>query len=101
MGIALRSTAKPFSVELSADFDDGYRRGLLSDILRALDNGERHVVVNCDAWRRLDLPLLSTLIQCAKSCDSQGAMFEVVNIAPEVLACISALRLNGRLGLLH
>ena len=101
MGVPLRSSTRSFNVELSGEFNESYRRSLQSDILRALESGERHVVINCDAWRQLDLPLLSTLIQCAKSCDNQGAMFEIVNITPEMRACIKALRLHDRLGLLH
>ena len=101
MGTAVRTYAKSFNVELPGEVNESYRRGLQSDILRALENGERRVVIDCDAWRRLDLPLLSTLIQCAKSCDNQGAMFEIVNITPEMRACIKALRLHDRLGLLQ
>jgi anti-anti-sigma regulatory factor len=101
MGNAVSAGVTSFNVDLSGHFGDGFRRCLQSEILCALRRGERHVVVDCRAWLRLDLPLLSTLIQCAKSCDLEGAVFEVVNMSNEIRANVDALRLDTRLGLAH
>ena len=72
---------------------------LRTSIMAALGNGDRHVVVDCDGWDRLDLLVLSALVQGAKACASFGASFELVNLAGNVRSDIVALRLERRLGL--
>jgi anti-anti-sigma regulatory factor len=99
MAVALRAELEPCQIHLVGDFDDGYRRFLRSAILAALDRGHRQVVVDCDAWKRLELGLLSALIHCAKACAVRGASFELVNLAKELRSDIDALRLTRRLGL--
>jgi len=56
-------------------------------------------VVDCNAWKRLDLGVLSALIHGAKACAIHGATFELVNLGKELRSDIDALRLTGRLGL--
>jgi anti-anti-sigma regulatory factor len=99
MAVALRVELEPCQIQLVGDFDDGYRRSLRSAILAALDLGHRQVVVDCGAWKRLDLGVLSALIHGAKACAVRGASFELVNLAKELRSDIDALRLTGRLGL--
>ena len=100
MAVALRAELEPCQIHLVGDFDDGYRRFLRSAILAALDRGHRQVVVDCDAWKRLDLGVLSALIHCAKACAVRGASFELVNLDGHVRDDIIALRLERRLGLM-
>ena len=99
MATALRSDQSPYHVQLSDNFDDGYRRALRSEVVGALDSGHQHVVVDCFAWNRLDLGVLSALIQCAKACARRGVGFEVVNLTRQIRLDIEALRLDDRLGL--
>ena len=105
MATALRSEVQAavhaFHVQLDERGDDSYRRRLRETIVGALDGGEEHVVVDCMAWKTLDLPLLSTLIQCANACDSRGAVFEVMNLSATLRSDITALHLAPRLGLVQ
>jgi anti-anti-sigma regulatory factor len=99
MATAAQSAFPRYQVELAAEFDVQYHRKLRSEVLGALDHGERSVVVDCAAWRRLDLGVLSALIQCAKACGDRGVGFELVNLPGDVRSCIEALSLDHRLGL--
>ena len=99
MAVALRVELEPCQIHLVGDFDDGYRRFLRSAILSALDRGHRQVVVDCNAWKRLDLGVLSALIHGAKACAIRGVTFELVNLGKELRSDIDALRLTSRLGL--
>ena len=66
-------------------------------VLDALDAGRRHVVVDCEDWKQLDLMLLSALLRCAKAFARQGARFELANLSPEMRANVRELRLLDRL----
>jgi anti-anti-sigma regulatory factor len=77
-----------------------YGRNLRSDIRHALQHGDRHLVVDCEAWNELDLSTLSSLIQCASACRAQGASFEVTNMSSNIRAAVHALHLTDRLGLI-
>lgn len=88
-----------YRVRLSREFDGEYRRQLRAEITAALACGSREFVVDCQSWDRIDLALLSVLIQCAKVCGDQQADFELVNVPHEVRSGIRALRLEHRLRL--
>jgi len=88
-----------YQVRLSNDFDSAYRRRLRAEIITALACGRREFIVDCSAWNRIDLSILSVLIQCAKACGDRQADFELVNVASEVRSSIHALRLEHRLRL--
>ena len=88
-----------YRVSLSKDFDGGYRRRLRAEIITALACGRREFIVDCSAWERIDLAVLSVLIQCAKACGDHQADFELVNVPTEVRSSIQALRLEHRLRL--
>ena len=88
-----------YRVQLAKDFDGGYRRRLRAEIITALACGRRAFVVDCSAWDRIDLAVLSVLIQCAKVCGDQQADFELINVPSEVRSSIHALRLEHRLRL--
>jgi anti-anti-sigma regulatory factor len=70
-------------------------------IMTSLGNGDRHVVVDCCGWDRLDLLVLSALVQGSKACAAFGASFELVNLSGHVRDDIVALRLDRRLGLIR
>ena len=78
-----------------------HARDLRTRVDQALLRGERHVVVDCKAWKQLDLRMLSALIQCASTCREHGASFEIANISNELRADVRALQLNERLGLVE
>jgi anti-anti-sigma factor len=88
-----------YQVRLAKDFDGAYRRRLRAEIITALACGRRAFIVDCSAWERIDLTVLSVLIQCAKVCGDRQADFELVNVASEVRSSIHALRLEHRLRL--
>jgi anti-anti-sigma factor len=88
-----------YRVRLSKDFDGAYRRRLRAEIITALACGRREFVVDCSAWDRIDLAVLSVLIQCAKVCGDRQAGFELINVHSEVRSSIHALRLEHRLRL--
>lgn len=88
-----------YRIRLSKDFDGGYRRRLRAEIITALACGRRQFFVDCSDWERLDLAVLSVLIQCAKACGDHQADFELVNVPSEVRSSIYALRLEHRLRL--
>jgi anti-anti-sigma factor len=88
-----------YRVRLSKDFDGAYRRRLRAEIITALACGRREFVVDCSAWDRIDLAVLSVLIQCAKACGDRQADFELINVPSEVRSSIHALRLEHRLRL--
>jgi anti-anti-sigma regulatory factor len=88
-----------YRVRLAKDFDGAYRRRLRAEIITALACGRREFIVDCSAWDRIDLAVLSVLIQCAKVCGDQQADFELINVPSEVRSSIHALRLEHRLRL--
>ena len=89
----------PYQVRLSTEFDGDYRRRLRSEVIAALAAGQREVIVDCQGWERIDLTVLSVLIQCAKACGEHQADFEMVNVPPDVRSGSLALRLEHRLRL--
>ena len=76
-----------------------YAKDLREGVREALRLGARRLVVDCDAWSRMDVNVLSSLIQCASACREHGATFEVANMPSQILDDVRALRLQGRLGL--
>ena len=86
-------------IELCPVHADPAKRSLRASILSALGGGRRRVVIDCVGWERLDLLVLSALVQGAKACQGFGATFELINLAPTVRDDIVALRLEHRLGL--
>lgn len=75
-----------------------YGRLMWDDVVGALERGERHVIVDCAAWNRLDLRVLSALIRCARACGELGAVFELLNVQDHVRADLRQLRLDSRVG---
>ena len=90
----------PRTIELQREMTAFGPRALRTSIMTALGNGDRHVVVDCYGWERLDLVVLSALVQGAKACAAFGASFELVNLDGHVRDDIVALRLERRLGLM-
>lgn len=88
-----------YRIGLEQDDSPAYRRSLHRTVLLALERGERHIVIDCLSWSRLDLMVLSTLISCAAACEVHGAEFAIENLAGELQSGIEALRVSGRLGL--
>lgn len=99
MAIALGSELNPFCIDLRRELSEPDARSLRSSILAALSQGGQHVVVDCLGWERLDLVVLSALVQGAKACAAIGASFELINLTRELRSDIVALRLENRLGL--
>ena len=99
LATATQQNRLAYQVRLSKDFDGAYRRRLRAEIITALACGRREFIVDCSAWDRIDLSVLSVLIQCAKACGDRQADFELVNVPSEVRSSIHALRLEHRLRL--
>src|SRR5262245_36219559 len=74
-------------------------RRLGRNILAALEEGRRHVVVDCAHWQHLDVVLLSSLVNCFRVFTSQGATIELVNLSDEMQSNLRELRLHHRLSL--
>jgi anti-anti-sigma regulatory factor len=90
---------KERTIELRREVSAAGPRSLRASIMAAIGEGDRHVVVDCFGWERLDLVVLSTLVQGAKACAALGATFELSNLSGPVRDDIVALRLDRRLGL--
>ena len=88
------------TIQLQREMSTFGPRALRTSIMTALGNGDRKVVVDCFGWERLDLVVLSALVQGAKACAAFGASFELVNLDGHVRDDIIALRLERRLGLM-
>ena len=99
LATATDRTRAPYQVRLSSEFDGDYRRRLRAEIITALACGRREFIVDCQDWERIDLAVLSILIQCAKACTEHQAEFELVNVPSDVRSGIHALRLENRLRL--
>jgi anti-anti-sigma regulatory factor len=72
---------------------------LRTQVRQALQEGDRHFVVDCEGWNQFDLSTLSSLIQCAAACREHGASFEVANMSSDIRENVRDLQLAGRLGL--
>ena len=99
MATALRSESERCRIQLVQVLHVANHRTLRAAIVAALDRGVSHVIVDCTGWDRLDLAVLSALVQGAKACAARGAEFELANLERALEADISALRLSDRLGL--
>ena len=88
-----------YDVEVSRTPGSEARQALRAGVREALAGGRRHIVIDCQSYIDLDLPLLSVLVQCARECQAVGADFEIANLPSRVRASIEALRLDARLGL--
>lgn len=99
MATLLRTEVEPFYIELLHVLHVSNHRSLRATIAAALDRGASHVVVDCSGWERLDLSVLSSLVQGANACGLRGVTFELVNLERELRADITALRLGTKLGL--
>lgn len=95
----MSSVAGSYHVDLASYASIPYRQTLYGDVVRALDTGERRVVVDCTGWQQLNLPVLSMLIRCAKVCRESRAEFELVNLGDNLRADIRELRLDTYVGL--
>jgi anti-anti-sigma regulatory factor len=98
----MATAAQEFSIaqfEIPSHLSNGDGKQLRSQIRQALQDGERHLVVDCQAWDALDLNMLSSLIQCAADCREHGATFEIASLSSAVAADVRALNLHDRLGL--
>jgi anti-anti-sigma regulatory factor len=98
----MATAAQEFSTalfEIPSRLSNGDAKELRSHVRRALEDGERRLVVDCHAWETLDLNMLSSLIQCAAACREQGATFEVTSLSSSLAADVRALNLHDRLGL--
>ena len=99
MATALRSDFESCYIELVHVLHVANHRSLRATIVSALDSGASQIVVDCAGWERLDLSVLSALVQGANACGLRGATFELVNLGRDLQADIRALRLGTRLGL--
>jgi anti-anti-sigma regulatory factor len=97
MGTAAKSTNSFTRLAIPARV--AYAKELRSRVTQALDDGERRLVVDCQAWDELDVPTLSSLVQCASACRAIGASFEVTNLSTQIRADVRSLQLENRLGL--
>ena len=88
-----------YHVVLAPENSVDYPRTLRDRVVRALDDGERHVVIDCREWRQLDLLVLSALVRCARACCEFGAGFELINLRDHLRADLRELRLDERLGI--
>jgi anti-anti-sigma regulatory factor len=98
MAIALQHSMTEHYMSVAEEFTGIDGREFGRSVLHALEDGKRHVVVDCTGWRRLDFVLLSSLVKCADVFSSRGASLELVNLSPEMHANIRELRLQNRLG---
>jgi len=99
MATALRSEVEACYIELVHVLHIANHRSLRTTIVSALDSGAGRIVVDCSGWERLDLSVLSALVQGANACGLRGASFELTNLGQDLQADIRALRLSNRLGL--
>ena len=99
MATSFLSASRSCTVELRREMSVAGSRSLRASIMAAIGSGGQHVVVDCFGWDRLDLVVLSTLVQGAKACAALGTTFELSNLAGPVRDDIVALRLDRRLGL--
>jgi anti-anti-sigma regulatory factor len=99
MATAVRAESAPFCIGLVDVLHVANHRSLRATITAALDCGASHIIVDCSGWERLDLSVLSTLVQGANACGLRGATFELLNLERDLRADIRALRLGAKLGL--
>jgi anti-anti-sigma regulatory factor len=76
-----------------------HAKDLRTRVRQELQDGGRHLVVDCEAWNQFDLGVLSSLIQCASACREHGASFEIANMSNDIRQNVQDLQLAGRLGL--
>jgi len=76
-----------------------HARELRARVDQALQAGERHLAVDCTAWREPDVRFLSALIHCARRSREKGAVLDFVNLSGSVRASMRDLHLEERLGL--
>ena len=91
------SPALRFEITAVSSTEDG--RDLRNRVRQALQHGVRDFVFDCHEWDRLDLLVLSSLVQCAAACREHGATFDVANMSTTMLRDVRELRLAERLGL--
>lgn len=99
MATSFLSNPAVYTIDLRREISAVAPRSLRASILAAIGEGGRHVVIDCVGWERLDLVVLSTLVQGAKACAALGATFELSNLSGTVRDDIVALRLDRRLGM--
>jgi len=99
MALPVQTTSQGVRFETLCPTSPEPARGIRSRVHNALQQGYRDLVIDCEAWERLDLGLLSALIQCVAACRAQGASLEIANLSDQIRADVRALQLNGRLGL--
>ena len=83
--------------EIPSRLSSHHARELRLGVRRALEHGERRLVVDCGAWEEFDFMMLSSLIQCAAACREHGATFEVTSLSSDLKADVRELRLHDRL----
>jgi anti-anti-sigma regulatory factor len=77
-----------------------HAKDIRARVRRALQDGDRHLVVDCEGWTDFDLRVLSSLLQCAAVCREHGASFEIANLSNDIRANVRDLQLAHRLGIL-
>ena len=98
MSATALSQRDAYHVVLDPESSDDYPRSLRDDVVRALGEGERRVVIDCRDWRQLDLRVLSALVRCARACCELDAGLELINLRDHLRADLRELRLDARLG---
>lgn len=88
-----------FSIRLEAQPSPAYRRNLVRSVIDAMDRGDSRIVIDCAAWRQLNLVLLSAIVGCADACAERDAAFELANVSDDMRRHIEALMLADRVGL--
>lgn len=100
MGAAIAMDSQSSHFRISRDVPAGEQaRRLRNEVRHALENGERTIAINCEAWDSFDFNTVSALVQCAAACREHSATFEVANLSSKLRADLHALQLEGRLGL--
>ncbi len=91
--------SSPHLIRLKSNPSREYRRTLVVQVNLALGLGCRRVVIDCSAWKQLDLIVLSALVCCARTCEEHRVEFELENLPNEMRGRIIALSLADRLGI--
>ena len=99
MVIAAHMTVQSARFAIPAKRTSYAARELRTQVRQALQEGDRHLVVDCEDWNEFDLTTLSSLIQCAAACREQGASFEFANMSSDIRENVRDLQLAGRLGI--
>ncbi len=64
-------------------------------ILELLEEGHRHIILNCLNLRTMDSSGLGELIRCKTTCNARGAELKLLHLNPKVYDLLEVTRLIG------